>query len=445
MLGPDSAAAGPGTRNQKPETRNQRLYYGWVIVAVAALVSLSEVAIFNPVLSLFIPPMSGELGWSRTAISLGATIAAFASGLAGPIFGPIIDRWGPRVLYTAGSIITSLSLLALAFVSSLWQFYLLFLPGRLFSQWATNAGNPVTVANWFIRQRGRAIGITTLGTRAGMALVPPAVQWVMDRVGWRATWQWLGVFTLVTAVLPSALLLRRRPEEMGLAPDGARLEDLARQTASAGPTADHQDPFEVSWRPSEAIRTTAFWLVLAVQCQSYLVGGALNLHHIPHYVAQGLAASEAVLALIAFAVMSGVGGVLFAVAAERLGVRATLSIALLIGGLSLFVMRQVETLPLAFVASSLYGFGFGGMRSLGNLVWSDYFGRRSGGAIRGVTFPVEMASNSLGPLSGGIVFDLTGSYQAALLAYGLLGVSASLLMLTARPPRRPPARLAVSD
>jgi len=439
VLGPDSAAEGPPTRNPKPETRNPRLYYGWVIVAVAALVSLSEVAIFNPVLSLFIPPMSGELGWSRTAISLAATIAAFASGLAGPVFGPIVDRWGPRVLYTFGSVATSLSLLALAFVSSLWQFYLLFLPGRLFSQWATNAGNPVIVANWFIRQRGRAIGITTLGTRAGMALVPPAAQWVMDRVGWRATWQFLGVFTLVTAVLPSALLLRRRPEEMGLAPDGAVATAPVGEKVPAGSSAEPADPFEVNWRPKEAIRTAAFWLVLAVQCQSYLVGGALNLHHIPHYIAQGLPASEAVLALTAFAILSGVGGVLFALAAERFGVRTTLSLALLWGSLSLFVMRQVETLPLAFVASSLYGFGFGGMRSLGNLVWSDYFGRRSGGAIRGLTFPAEMAANSLGPLSGGIVFDLTGSYQAALLVYGLLGVSASLFMLTARPPRRTPA------
>lgn len=408
-----------------------------MIVAVGGLVALSEVAIFNPVLSLFIAPMTEEMGWNRTTISLAATIAAFASGLAGPILGPIIDRWGPRVLYTGGSILTSISLVALAFVTNLWQFYLLFLPGRLFSQWATNAGNPVTVANWFVRRRGRAIGITTLGTRAGMAIVPPAVQWALELVGWRTTWVLLGIFTFLTAVLPSALFLRRRPEEMGLAPDGAALE-----APVAPPPANVAAPaavaaMESNWRPAEAARTTAFWLVLASQCQSYLVGGALNLHQVPHYIAQGLPARDAVLALTSFAVLAAAGGITWSLFAERFGVRRTLALALLWGGLSLLVMNGADTLPMAIAASSLYGAAFGGMRALGNLVWSDYFGRRSGGSIRGLTFPFEMAANSLGPLSGGIVFDLTGHYHAALLAYGLIGVSSAGFMLLSRPPRRP--------
>ena len=167
---------------------------------------------------LFIKPMNESLGWSRGAISIAISLRSVFSALPGPVVGPWIDRLGPRPFMLWGAVASGLSTAALALVTQLWQFYLLY--GVIGSVALIGIGNLVTgtaVAKWFVRKRGRAMGIADLGTAVGIALLIPVVELLISRYGWQGAWVALGVLTTAVMV-PAALLMRREPEDYGLAP-----------------------------------------------------------------------------------------------------------------------------------------------------------------------------------------------------------------------------------
>ena len=214
-------------------------YVGWWVAGAVGMVAFSRVAFFNPVLGIFVEPLEQEFGWSRTEIAGALSIGTLVGGIGAPFIGHYIDRWGARWFMVGGMIATGVLLLLLALVESLWQFYILFGAGRAVVTAILDIAIVVTIANWFIRQRGRATGLMMAGTRLAMALMPLIVLLFLTVADWRAAFAALGVMVLVVAVLPPYLLVRRRPEDMGLAPDGDRpVPGHARGARRHGPRLD---------------------------------------------------------------------------------------------------------------------------------------------------------------------------------------------------------------
>ncbi len=409
-----------------------RPFYGWVIVGVAATVTFCQVSFFNPVLGVLIEPLGDEFGWNRATISAAAAIGSVGGAVLSPLVGHVLDRQGPRLVTAAGGAVMGVCLLALALTPGLWWFYIVYGTGRATATGVTSLGATVATSNWFIKNRGLALGIMLLGSRAGMAILPIAVQMILLVGNWRMVWLVLGALVLALSVLPSLLYLHRRPEDVGMKPDGAS-SDVAEM-----PQADPSSA-EPRWTLREALRTPAFWFVTLATSQMFLVGGAVNLHQMPHLVDQGLSSTAAVGVVSTFAVFGGVGGILSGLVQRRIGAQWTFATSLAGAASGIVLLIYADSPGLAYAYGVWYGLVFGSTVTMLQAIYAEYFGRESLGSIRGAVAPVQMAFNATGPVLAGLAYDVSGSYDRIFWAYAALLLLAAAWMAFAPPPRHPAA------
>ena len=232
-----------------------RLYYGWVIVAVALVMNIAASPTNAVAFSFFVAPMSDDLGWSRGTLALGLTFRLGVAGITAPIVGVLVDRIGARLLGTAAGLVAGVSLVGLAFVHDLWLYYLLFAISGL-SGFGGPAGQLLTtvpVAKWFQAKRGRAMAIATIGMPLGTALYIPLLQAIIGGYDWRLAWIVSGLLVLVLAVPACAFLMRKDPESVGLTTDGevsptnaGDAEPELAEPSQAHSQEQHSEPDDVS-------------------------------------------------------------------------------------------------------------------------------------------------------------------------------------------------------
>lgn len=413
--------------------RGRESQVGWWVLAAIALVSFSRVAFFNPVLGVFVQPLEDEFGWSRATIAGALSVGTIAGALLSPVIGPLVDRHGGRAFMVGGVLLGGVLLILLAAIDAAWQFYLLFGAGRAMVTAVLEIAITVTIANWFIRDRGRATGLMLIGTRGGMALMPLVVLLFITLVNWRAAFAALGIVVLLIAVVPPWLLVRRRPEDLGLRPDG----DSPQTARRSGPGV--LDPV---WTAGQAIRTRVFWLLLFGTSTLFVVGGAVNFSLASHLEDNGLSQGTAVAVIAVWATVGLAGGILGGEIRDRYPLRYALPICLLFTSVGIVWLIFVENEWMAYVFAVWHGMAFGVQLPLNQVSFPDYFGRWSIGAIRGITAPVQFGLNAGGPFVAGVVFDARGSYDLIFAVFvGLLLVGTVLIFL-AQPPTPPALDLA---
>lgn len=411
-----------------------RFYPGWIVVMAAAMSVFAEVSFFNPVLGVFIPEFEREFGWSRTEISLGATAGTLGAAAIAPFFGPLIDRYGGKRFVVAGGVIMAIGLVCLANMQSEWQFFIIYGVGRAVAAGLISMAATVTVSKWFVRKRGLAVGLTTVGTRFGFATMPVVIQLIIDSSDWRSAAYALAVVVAIFGTLPALLWLNRRPEDIGLLPDGDTVDPRSL-------TGANQKPAEANWTRKQAMATSAFWLItVAISLQTF-AGGAVNLHQIPYMVDQGISQGQAALVLSLFAVFSAFGGLMESVIEHKLGMgaRVTFIIGLLGSAGGMVILMFTHTFEMGVVFAAFYGASFGLMITSQQVVFADYFGRESLGAIRGASLPFYMLLQATGPIVGGAFFDTTGSYIGAFIVFTLGYVFGAVALVLAKRPRYPGA------
>jgi sugar phosphate permease len=251
-----------------------RIYYGWVIVVTGLFINVATSPLGPLVFSFFIVPMREEMGWSLGAISLGLTFRMIASGVTAPLIGIIIDRFGPRYLGLFAGLTAGGSLIALFFTRDLWLFYLLCTLSGAVGLGGGPGGILITsvpVAKWFIVKRGRAMAIATTGGALGTVIAIPAIQWMIQIIGWREAWAILGASVAIIVVPLSLLFLRGSPSELGLQPDGFHGVEI--EPLSANKYQTQSAVGEIDWTAREALRQPVTWLILFVMS---LVGFSLT-------------------------------------------------------------------------------------------------------------------------------------------------------------------------
>lgn len=398
-------------------------YYGWVVLAALCCVGFARQGAAVATVSIFVEPLTREFGWSRTALSGAVSLGGVLAALLSPAIGPLLDRRGSRLVLSVAVLVNSVVLILLSLTPSLLVFYVLFCIARM--NWAGpfDLGIYGALNNWFVERRAQAASYAVLAQMAGLVALPLVVQYAIGHGGWRGGWVALGVITLVVGLLPVWLFVGRRPEDLGLAPDGQR--PISTQNASSP---------EPAFSRSQAMRTPAFWLLLAYTVLVYPTQAGISLHQAAHLVERGIDPATAATIVATFSFMSGMGTLASGMLARRLSLRFVLALIAAMLCVGALLLSRVAVPSDGYVASGIFGFGLGGVLTLLPVAWADYFGRANFGAIRGIALSAQVLAQASGPLIAGVLHDFTGDYRAALYCFAALALASGAVALAARRP-----------
>ena len=419
--------------SKEPKSSEHKFFYGWVIVGVIFLTGFASSNWLNTSLSIFLKPLTTEFGWTRSAFAGAGMIGTILGGLTALIIGPSIDRFGARGVLLIACLITGVLFILLGSVHTIWHFYLIVIVGRLLLQGVLNIANTVVVAKWFVLRRGRASALAALGQRLGTGILPFFAQIITNGYGWRTAAAFLGVVSLSVTILPVLLWLKRQPEDLGLQVDGGRVEQPEEKS---GRQESRYRDLERSYNLSEVLRIRGFYILLFGFILFQFVSTGINFNLLPYLTDRGLSSTEAVITLSVWSLIAIPSTLVVGYLAERISLQKLLfgiSLGITLGPV---VLLFADNLALALLFAVVHGSFFGGVVLLQTLVFADYFGRGSLGAIRGFITPLLMISNSLGPLIATFVFDSTGSYALILRFYVVLSAIVAVSVLLATPPRR---------
>jgi MFS family permease len=380
------------------------LFYGWVIVAVA-FVTMAIGVNARTAFSLLFPPIVDEFGWDR-----GATAAAFSFGfilaaVLSPLLGRWMDRFGPRAVIEAGVACVALGLFAARFISAPWQLYAtLGLLVGAGSVCLSYTGQACYLPNWFVRRRGLAMSIAFAGVGVGSIVLFPSLQLLIDAFGWRSACTALAIVVLVV-LAPLNLLLRRRPEELGLHPDG----DASAPARPAAQTA----PGGEDWTLGSAMRTARFWwLAFAYFCGMY-AWYSVQVHQTRYLLEVGFSGQQAAWAL-GLVSLAGIPG---QIALGHLSDRITREWVWCIGQLgfvvcyaSLLALQNAPVPALLGLMVLAQGFLGYGVTSVVGSIPAEHFHGRHYGAIFGTIMGIGIAGGAVGPWITGLAYDRSGSY-----------------------------------
>ena len=354
--------------------------------------------------------------------------------------GWLVDRYGARLVLAASIFILGLSTISLAWATVPVAFYIAYGVGRVIFSSPVQIGSSVVVSRWFVRMRGRASGILFGSHSIGLVLFPLIASVIIGTTGWRDAWIVLGLLVWGIALLPTALLIVQQPEDVGQRPDGDLPPEVIESGAgvpfgvASAPVATAEEPV---WTLREAMRTPALWMFATATGMVFLVQAGVNTHLAAYLRDQGLNAAFAGVGISLNAAFLGLGSLFWGWMTERFPPRYVLAgVAISVGVASALFIIAGSTVEI-LVYAVLFGFGVGGLLSVPPVGYADYFGRRSLGAIRGVTEPLTTFGQAIGAVASGVIYDFTDSYRLAFMAFAVMGGLATVLVLFARPPRRP--------
>ncbi|NQW21964.1 MAG: MFS transporter [SAR202 cluster bacterium] len=426
-------------------------YYGWIVVGAASTVVFARMAPAITTLTVLIYPISEELGWSRTLIAGSVSVGALAALVMSPVIGWAIDRFGARPVLVISVIVLGVVMTLLAWATIPLTFYLAFAVARVVFHTSAPNGASTVASRWFIRKRGRAIGVIFLFGALGGILFTMVATLVVDSYGLKATWITIGLIVLVTSVAPSLFLVAERPEDIGLRPDGVppdsvpdsvpapplspAVADAPHVTIPAIADAPHVTiNDDDSWTFKDATRTKAFWLLVFLGFAIFFVHTSVGVHMGAYFRDVGLGPTTAALAVSVSWIVSAIGSLVWGWVADRVEVRYAYS--------GMFVVQAASSLYLIFVAGTggvflaamLIGVISSGSNVLPSIMYANYFGRNSLGKIRGLGEIGVLLGQATGPVIAGILFDVRGSYTIIFVAFVIMALGCSLLVLKARAP-----------
>ena len=415
----------------------RKAFYGWYIVGAGAVNSFLTSGFGGSSLGILILPIHEETGWTIAAISVGFAIRNFELGFMSPIAGYVIDRFGPRPTSIFGMVIAALGLLALSQARDLWLYYasaVLIATGQTFGALSPFAA---AIVSWFYRKRGRAIGLLNSGNGSGYlgVLVISGLMTVMD---WRTAVMLLAAIILVVGV-PMSMVLRTRPEDMGLVPDGE--EDRTSEAQSVGGrrsrgSAPPPPPPGTGLSVAEALHTPAFWFLIMAQASTIAGVQAWTTQQIPHLQNVGFSVGTAAVIV---AIYGGVQLILRTSSGwlgDMFGRRRLYIISFFFLAIGLYIFATMDAerawlLPLYYI---LWGSGMATWVVLGQAIAGDYFGTYRYGTIRGLMSSIGVPLGALSPVVAGIMFDRTGSFQLIFIIYALVMATGGFWIIAIRRP-----------
>jgi MFS family permease len=405
-------------------------FYGWVIVAVT-FVTMGIGVNARTSFSLFFSPIIDEFGWDRGVTAGAFSFGFLVSAVLSPLMGKLMDRTGPRTVMELGVVLMGVGLLIAPLTTQPWHLYLTI--GVLVGSGSVclgYSGQSLFLPNWFVKRRGLAVGIAFAGVGIGSITLLPWVQSMIDGAGWRQASLAMGILILVV-LAPLNLLLRKRPEDIGLRPDG----DAAPLPGGAASPSNVVDAkwAATDWTLSRALATGRFWwLALGYFCGLY-VWYAVQVHQTKYLVEIGFGSTAAAWALGLVSLLGIPGQIALGALSDRIGrewIWTISCVGFAICFAALIALESAPTLLLVYLMVAVQGFLGYGLTSVMGAVVAEIFAGRHFGTIFGTVMFVALAGGAAGPFVTGLLHDLLGNYRAAfMIGIVLSAVSAAAIWL----------------
>lgn len=414
-------------------SKKPKVFYGYWIVAATFFCLFIHSGCWFYAFSLFVRPLQAEFDWGRGEIMVALTISFLVMGVTSPFVGRLVDRYGARKVITIGSFIAGLGFILLSLMNNLWYFY----GGHIIIAVGMAAMGIVVatavVSNWFKKRRGTAIGIMAAGIGAGgLALAPLIGGYLIPNFGWSTSY--LASALLTWILIPLALLvIRTKPADMGLYPDGIEAPEAATEAKASLPAYE-------GLNLRRALATPAFWLIAV----SFLTNGfsQVGIFHnqVPHLEDIGFPVVTAATALGVLGLGSLIGKFSFGWLCDQMQAKYAWCISLglqLAGTIMLTSMRPASPPAILWLYVIVMGLGIGGWLPTLSMLISTNFGLVSYGAIFGMMALAQSIGAAAGSLMAGYMYDSMGTYHWAFIIFLALYVVAIPTALVIRRPKSP--------
>jgi MFS family permease len=400
--------------------RISRLYYGWYIAAALAITETISWGIVYYGFTVFITPMETELGWSRSQLTGGFSLALLIAGAMAFPVGTWIDRHGARWLMTIGSILASLLMVAWSQVNDLITFYLVWAGLGVSAAAVLYEPAFAVIAVWFVRRRSTALAIITFAGGLASTIFVPLSDALLRSFGWRTAVLLLGLFLACITIPLHALILRRHPSDLGLEPDGAISSDRNSTKPLSGVVL------------KAALSGRTFWLLTLAFGLISLSAAAIRVHFIPFLIDAGIDSSTAAFATGAIGIMQVIGRIIFAPLDHRFSTRVIVIgvFGLQALALSFLLMGQTGLLIGGFIL--VFGAAQGAVTLARPSILAELYGISHYGRISSIMALFLTLTSTSAPLVASLLYDRADSYQPVLWLVVILAIAATGVVFLAR-------------
>lgn len=391
-------------------------FYRWVMVAVGGVLGCIAIgAMFS--LPVFLLPISKETQWSVAGISSAMTIGFLAMAFASMVCGGLSDRWGPRPVVLAGSVLMAVSLALASITTSLLLFQLVF--GLLMGVAAAAVLVPMmaSITGWFDTHRSLAVSLVSAGIGVAPLTMSPFAAWLITGHDWRTSMQVIAVLVAVL-MIPLSLLVRRPP---GL-------------EAGALPAEAHP---QESMSLKEVLKSPQFVVLVLTNFFCCATHSGPIFHTISYAETCGIPMVAAV-SIYSIEGLAGMGGrIAFGIAGDRFGAKNILVLGLLVQAFGALGYLLAHGLFGFYAAAALFGFIYAGVMPLYAVIARENFPLRMMGVVIGGTSMAGSLGMALGPVAGGMIYDTTMSYRWLYIGSWAMGLGAFLIAMLFRPVPKP--------
>jgi MFS family permease len=402
----------------------RRIFFGWYMVAASIVTNTIFSAAYFQGFGVLILPIERTFGWDRWVVSAAMSLRQLESGIVSPAVGFLLDRYSARKLIFWSAVISGAGFIGLSFTTGIVTFFLFFVVISLGASGVSHAVTwPVIISRWFRRNRGLATGLAVTGPIFGSPLVIMNTQ-IEEAYGWRVVLIGYGVLILVGITLLS-MVVRDGPEPYGLRPDGDPPDEGASTERATGPS---PRPANAGLTLRAVFHTKEFWLFTSYLSGTFAVNSAVQVHMIPYFQQDlGFTATWAAVVMSIVFVISGIGRIGGGYLLDRMDYRVVLAVVAAMMGFALLYLQivPVNTVAATLPFALLFGVSFGCLVPMRGAVGSIMFGTRTIGGVLGLLQGGPIAAGVIGPFVMGIIFDLNGSYSAAI--WGLVIISALMM------------------
>lgn len=418
--------------------RRTGVFFGWYIVGAGFLCLWINVGIGFYSFPVFLVELNRSLGWGRGATGIGISLTFIVAGLASPLVGRLLPRYGPKKLIAAGAVLMSLAFFLFGFMTALWQFYVMCSLLAIGLSCTGTMSTSYVISDWFQRKRGRAMGIMMVGAGLGGLTFVPLTNWLIGLFELQKTFIGYSILISLVIIPIAGSVIRRRPAELGILPDGdIGIADKENDPHAVFGTSAPAKP-NVSWTFRDAIRTRSFWAVGIALTLGTFGQTSILVHQVAYFQDIGISPEKAADALGLCAFL-GIGGkVFFGAMADRYPVRYAMMLCFGLQFFGTFLLLKTHTLGSPYWFVIVWGFAMGGVIALEPLIIAECFGLESFGVILGMLYVLTTIGGSAGVPFAGYVFDIYRSYTAAFSIFAITYFLSTSVCLLAVPPRAIP-------